>query len=197
MDGLDVMPTKMSMKDNAYAFLSALTADRDEAGRLLKVHPELIDSPVYGASESALHFFAVENQVDVVRWLLSHGANPNGVAENDSPLHNAAQLGHVEVCRCLIDAGADPNRVDSLEETALHKASAGGHIEIIELLLSSGAGPAITEMCGELRASSGSGFAKEAGGGSGGVCTACERSANRGITSRSTEPLTRREFNLP
>lgn len=144
------MQKKPSAKDNAYAFRSALTADRDEAGRLLKGHPEVIDAPVFGDSESALHFFAVENQVDVVRWLLSHGANPNGVAEDDSPLHNAAQLGNEEICRHLINAGADPNRVDALEETALHKASAGGHIEIIELLLSSGADPTITEMCGEL-----------------------------------------------
>jgi ankyrin repeat protein len=144
------MPKKPSMKDHAYAFRYALTADRDDAGRLLKVRPELIDYPVYGASESALHFFAVENQVDIVKWLLAHGANPNGIAEDNSPLHGAAQLGHEGVCRELLDSGADPNRVDSLGETALHKASAWGYTAIIELLLSSGADPTITEMCGEL-----------------------------------------------
>ncbi len=138
------------MKDNAYAFRHALTADRDEAGRLLRVHPELIDYPVFGDSESALHFFAVENQVEIVRWLLTHRANPNGIAEDDSPLHGAAQLGHEDICRDLLEAGADPNRVDSLEETALHKASAGGYTAVIQLLLDSGADPAITEMCGEL-----------------------------------------------
>lgn len=138
------------MKENAYALRSALTADRDEAGRLLKIHPELIDYPVFGDSESALHFFAVENQIEIVRWLLSHRANPNGIADDDSPLHGAAQLGHVEICRELIAAGANLNRVDSVEETALHKASAGGYTAVIDLLLSSGADPTIPEMCGEL-----------------------------------------------
>jgi len=144
------MPKKPSMKDIAYAFRHALTADRNEAARLLKVHPELIDYPVYGDSESALHFFSVENQIEIVTWLLSNGANPNGIAKDDSPLHNAAQLGHEAVCRYLLQAGADPNRLDSFEETALHKASASGRTTIIELLLASGADPTITEMCGQL-----------------------------------------------
>ena len=88
--------------------------------------------------------------MEIVRWLLSHRANPNGIAEDDSPLHGAAQLGHEAVCRDLLEAGADPNRVDSLEETALHKASTGGYTAVIQLLLDSGADPEITEMCGEL-----------------------------------------------
>lgn len=147
---LHVMPKKPSMKDNAYAFRRALTADRDEAARLLRLHPELIDHPVFGDSESALHFFAVENKLEIVRWLLSHRANPNGIAKDDSPLHGAAQLGHEDVCRDLLEAGADPNRIDSLEETALHKAAAGGYTAVIDLLLDSGADPTIIEMCGEL-----------------------------------------------
>jgi ankyrin repeat protein len=144
------MPKKPSMKENAYAFRHALTSDRSEAGRLLKLHPELIDFPVFGNSESALHFFAVENEIEIVRWLLAHGANPRGIADDDSPLHDAAQLGHEEVCRELLKAGSDPNRLDSVGETALHKASAGGYVTIIQLLLASGADPAIKEMCGEL-----------------------------------------------
>ncbi|MEO1368160.1 MAG: ankyrin repeat domain-containing protein [Acidobacteriota bacterium] len=144
------MPKKQNMKDIGYAFRHALTTDRDEAGRLLKDHPELIDYPVFGDSESALHFFAVESQVEIVRWLLSHRANPDGIAEDDSPLHGAAQLGHEAVCRDLLAAGADPNRVDSLGETALHKASAYGYTAIIQLLLDSGADPSIPEMFGEL-----------------------------------------------
>ena len=138
------------MKEEACAFRRALTADRGEAGRLLKAHPELIDCPVFGGSESALHFFSVENELEIVRWLLSHRANPDGIGEDDSPLHGAARLGHAAVCRDLLEAGADPNRIDSLEETALHKASAGGYTEVIELLLDSGADPSIAEMCGEL-----------------------------------------------
>jgi ankyrin repeat protein len=138
------------MKENVHAFRHSLISDRDEAGRLLEIHPELIDCAVFGSSESALHFFAVENQLDVVRWLLLNGANPNGIAENGSPLHSAAQLGHEGVCRALLKAGSEPNMLDFLGETALHKASAGGYVQVIELLLAMGADPTIPEMCGEL-----------------------------------------------
>lgn len=143
------MPKKISMAEIAHQFRGELASDFTRAGVLLGSHPQLIDYPVYGDSESALHFFATENRADVVRWLLSRGASPNGIAEDDFPLHAAAQLGHREVCELLVNAGAGLDLRDSGGETALHKASSGGHCEIIRMLLVSGADPSITEMCGE------------------------------------------------
>lgn len=48
-------------------------------------------------------------QLDAVRLLLEHGADPNARDEGDnaSPLHFAAGAGGVEVVRALLDAGAD------------------------------------------------------------------------------------------
>lgn len=138
------------MKELAYEFRYALAHDFSEAANLLNKHPELIDHPVYGDSESALHFYAVENQFDIVSWLIDHGANPNGVKDNESPLQVAAQLGHQDVCRALLKTGVNPNLTDNLGETALHKASGNGHLEIIEHLLESGADPTIPGVCGEL-----------------------------------------------
>ena len=92
----------------------------------------------------------MENHADIVRWLIAHGANPNGADEDGSPLHDAAQLGHTEVCRTLLTAGADPNQKDHLTQTPLHKASSHGYTAIIELLLESGADPTIPDDCGEL-----------------------------------------------
>ena len=137
-------------REKAHAFRSTLITDVREAKKLLKNAPGLIDLPVYGESESALHFFSVENQIEIVRWLLAHGANPNGVSEDNAPLHEAAMLGNEEVCRELVRAGADLDRQDFLGETPLHKASAYGRLSIIELLLANGADPSILEMCGEL-----------------------------------------------
>ncbi|MGL4399317.1 MAG: ankyrin repeat domain-containing protein [Luteolibacter sp.] len=138
------------MKNLASEFRAALVSDLALAARLLVKHPSLIDQPVFGRSESALHFFATENRADVARWLLSKGANPNGTATGDSPLHAAAQLGHREVCQALIQAGANLDLQDNLGETALHKASSGGYVELIIALLDAGADPAIAEPCGEL-----------------------------------------------
>ena len=143
------MAKKVSLKEIAHEFRGELSVDLSRAGELLGKHPQLIDYPVFGDSESALHFFATENRADIVRWLLSHGSNPNGITDDDSPLHAAAQLGHQEICELLVEGGAALDRIDSLGETALHKASCGGRCEIIALLLSAGADPSITEMCGE------------------------------------------------
>ena len=138
------------MRENAYEFRSALASDFALAESLLKNRPELIDHAVFGDSESALHFFATENQIEIVDWLIDHNATPNGTSDDDSPLHAASQLGHLEICRILVEAGANLDSKDLLDETPLHKASGGGHIKILELLLNSGADPSIPEMCGEL-----------------------------------------------
>ena len=138
------------MNELASEFRAALVSDLALAARLLVKHPSLIDHPVFGRSESALHFFATEDRADVARWLLSKGANPNVTATGDSPLHAAAQLGHREVCQALIQAGASLDLQDNLGETALHKASSGGYVELIIALLDAGADPSIAEPCGEL-----------------------------------------------
>ncbi len=138
------------MGELASEFRAALVSDLGLAAKLLVKHPKLIDHPVFGRSESALHFFATENRADVARWLLSKGANPNGSGSGDTPLHAAAQLGHGEVCQALIQAGADLDLQDGFGETALHKASSGGYVELIIALLDAGAEPSITEPCGEL-----------------------------------------------
>ena len=100
-----------------------MSTDLEQAGELLNRQPELIDYPVYGDSEPALHFFAVEKRADVLAWLIEHGADPNGIADDDTPLHGASSLGHEDVCKLLLEAGADPNGKDHSDETPLHKAA--------------------------------------------------------------------------
>ena len=141
---------KTSVSDIAYEFRHWLANDLVKAEPILKKHPELINQPIYGESESALHYFAVENRIDVVTWLLARGADPNGIGSDRFPLHESAQLGNAEMCRILLNAGANPDTPDSLGETALHKASSNAYLDMIELLLVSGADPGIPEMCGEL-----------------------------------------------
>jgi ankyrin repeat protein len=55
--------------------------------------------------------------VAAVRWLLEHGADPNGRwAHWDAdvtPLHLAAWHGHADAVRLLLEAGADPTIRDS------------------------------------------------------------------------------------
>ena len=144
------MPKKPSKQERAHEFRYALGTDLAKAESILRDHPFVLDHPVYGDCESALHYFATGNQHEIVSWLIARGANPNGIAEDDRPIHAAAQLGHLEVIRVLAESGADLDSRDNLGETALHKASSGGYLEVIDFLLQAGADCSITEMCGEL-----------------------------------------------
>jgi len=112
------MLKKPSMKEIAYEFRATLTSDFAVAESFLQNRPELIDHPVFGDSESAIHFFATENHGGIVTWLIDHNACPNGISDDDSPLHAASQLGHLGIYRLPLKAGADPNCKESL--SSLH-----------------------------------------------------------------------------
>jgi ankyrin repeat protein len=54
--------------------------------------------------------------LDLVRWLLTHGADVNARASgqsNQTALHNAAWNGDLEMTRLLVEAGADPHALDA------------------------------------------------------------------------------------
>lgn len=92
-----------------------------------------------------LHDAASQGDVESVRLLLKHGADPNLVDKNkQTPLHLAARSGHVELARLLVNNGADPNvgkKIIRPFPTALHVAAEHGQAEVATLLLESGADP--------------------------------------------------------
>jgi len=92
----------------------------DIAAQLLRENAGLID-----ADGGVLHLMAKRNDVAAVKWLLDHGADPNGRwAHWDAdvtPMHLAASRGHADVVRLLLTAGADPAIRDS-KPTAMRSA---------------------------------------------------------------------------
>ncbi len=65
-------------------------------------------TPLCGAAEGG--------QLELVRFLLSHGAFIDGVGcTSVSPLMLAAREGHLDVVRCLLDAGAEVNRLGCVQ----------------------------------------------------------------------------------
>src|SRR5262245_20529745 len=74
---------------------------------------------------------------DIVRLLLSFGADPNQRGINDyTALHMAVAIRHAEAVQVLLDAGADPRlrtRIDECE-TPLEMANAAGLPEIAAIL---------------------------------------------------------------
>ena len=85
--------------------------------------------------------------LDVVQWLLDHGADVNAQGYNGySPLHNAVCDGQLQAFQMLIEHNADIHIQNAFGMTPLHDAAAGyeirsDHVDIMQLLLEHGANP--------------------------------------------------------
>jgi ankyrin repeat protein len=98
------------------------------------------DDPYRG---TPLSWAVVKGRLEMVRWLLEHGADINRRATFGGPdhgegvtaLHLAAQTGDVEMVRFLLDRGADPHIKDDLyHSTPLGWAQEFERAEVAALL---------------------------------------------------------------
>jgi uncharacterized protein len=102
-----------------------------------------------GSGETALGFAASNGRVEVVRYLISQGADVNS-RDSDfggvTPLMLASggkQSGrdYPNVIAALLAAGANVNAKDKWGSTAIEKAAMGGEPEVIPILVKAGADP--------------------------------------------------------
>lgn len=98
------------------------------------------------AARTALHYAAVDDELDVLRGLIRDGADVN--VRDDAgwtPLHFAANQGNLEIAQELVRAGADVRALNGEGEEPLFRAVTRGKLghkrEVAELLLDSGADP--------------------------------------------------------
>ena len=98
------------------------------------------------AGRSALHYAAVDGDVDRVVALIADGADVNMVdlAGGHTPLHFAAREQHTAIAQALLSAGAEVDARDRFGKTPLSMAlftvrDRDG--EVIRVLLASGADP--------------------------------------------------------
>eukprot|EP00499_Haloplacidia_sp_CaronLabIsolate_P014330 CAMPEP_0196781068 /NCGR_PEP_ID=MMETSP1104-20130614/9029_1 /TAXON_ID=33652 /ORGANISM="Cafeteria sp., Strain Caron Lab Isolate" /LENGTH=568 /DNA_ID=CAMNT_0042151289 /DNA_START=68 /DNA_END=1771 /DNA_ORIENTATION=+ len=89
--------------------------------------------------QTALHR---TQQLDMFRFLLSHGADPTiPDLRGSTPLHEASIWKFEEGVRLLLELACDPNAADSDGETPLHKAVKGDATTIASMLLRAGGNP--------------------------------------------------------
>ncbi|RZF41139.1 hypothetical protein LSTR_LSTR010791 [Laodelphax striatellus] len=120
---------------------AAKAGDSEQVQRLLTAYPHIVNCrDLDGRHSTPLHFAAGYNRVDVVEYLLAHGADVHSKDKGGLvPLHNACSYGHYEVTEMLVKHGANVNVADLWKFTPLHEAAAKGKYDIVRLLLQHGA----------------------------------------------------------
>jgi hypothetical protein len=119
------------------SFIEALRTDLQTAKKMLDSDPSLL-SLRDPCGETALHYLAIEDELEAVSWLISMGAEVNPRSQEDeTPLSDAAGLGNLDMVKLLLAHGAAPN-VAGIRGSPLGRATS---VEIVEPLLAAGADP--------------------------------------------------------
>lgn len=96
-------------------------------------------------SQTALHFIASKNNIDLARKLLSPDMKPKPASvrvkdkRGQYPLHRAAAIGSVPMINLLLQHKSPINASDNAGYTPLHHAVAEGHGHAAVALLKAGA----------------------------------------------------------
>ena len=148
--------------DNRRAVKALLKMDGGLATRLIR-KPKLYDSKIFHwiyVGDTALHLAAAGYRVEIVRLLLTAGANPNAATNHrrSCPLHYAADgflsspawdaQRQVETIGCLLANGADIHSQDKNGATPLHRAVRTRCAAAVRCLLRAGSDPACKNKSG-------------------------------------------------
>jgi ankyrin repeat protein/GNAT superfamily N-acetyltransferase len=123
--------------DDDYRLIRAFMSSLSEGAALLAAEPGLLEARV-GVGETPLHYLAIEDQIDAVRFLHEHGADleaPNEFGE--TALRMCLRLGNRGVADYLLDQGADVHDRQR-GETMLHEAACGGDVTLIRRVIAMG-----------------------------------------------------------
>ena len=106
-----------------------------ECRRLIETGGANVNADRDKYANTALHLASSRGHLDIVRLLLTEGADIT-IADNDgmTALHWASSRGHLDIVRLLLTEGADITIADNNGRTALILASRNGHIDIANCL---------------------------------------------------------------
>lgn len=134
--------------------MACATGDLARVRELLDQDPSLVNrvsdyAGYYVGSGAPMKNAAARGHLEVVRFLLERGADPNlpeeGIAPDGHALHSAVVGGHIEIVRLLLEHGAHPNvEIESSADTLSAASGSAGYStrpnpEMVELLCSHGA----------------------------------------------------------
>ena len=118
---------------------AAQRGDRAAVRALLQQHAD-VNAPK-GDGSTALHWAALQDDVELAQLLLKAGANPNAATRNGAltPLFMACRNGSAQLIAALLAAGVSANSINANGTSALMAASAAGNPAALQVLLEHGA----------------------------------------------------------
>ena len=95
------------------------------------------------APDNPLVFIAYENNIELVKYLLEIGVDPNVLDDGmgSTAIMMASGYGYDELIQILLHHGAKVYKANRVGFTALHKAAVHGSMSTVKILLASGADP--------------------------------------------------------
>lgn len=118
-----------------------LAVERGELEKVKSLTEKGIDVNATKNNLTPLMRTAFKGHLDIVKYLISKGANVNAKSDKYgfTALMMTAGKGYLEVVKYLISKGADINDKDKNGTTALMYASKNGHLEVVKYLINKGA----------------------------------------------------------
>jgi ankyrin repeat protein len=118
---------------------AAQSGNLDYIKEIIRKNPDRINEKD-GDGNSFLHLAVRTGNTDIVKFLVSNGADVN-IKDNygQTPLQIAVHSDNVEIVVQLVSNGAEINIKNSIGKTPLHDAVYHGYFEIVKYLISQGA----------------------------------------------------------
>ena len=118
---------------------AAIFGFHDIVKHLVTYHSQDVNACSLYKISTPLHWASFRGHVEVVRYLLEHGANVTAQGEDGSmALHWASRKGHIQVICVLLQHKADAKAQDKNKLTPLHQASSRGHADSARVFLEHG-----------------------------------------------------------
>jgi ankyrin repeat protein len=119
---------------------AAKDGDMAKVQTMLAASPGLINAREPYLQLAALHGACYGGQMEMVKFLIAHGAQVDAKSQGGStPLVEAVAQNNVQISQYLVDHGADVNSKDEDGKTPLFWAAERGHAEATNFLIANGA----------------------------------------------------------
>ncbi|WP_029520228.1 ankyrin repeat domain-containing protein [Persephonella sp. IF05-L8] len=128
---------------------AVMEGDYDEVYRLVELIKVDLNQ-IYEYEGSPLHVAVKEGDIELVKYFLDNGADPNiKGAFGETPLHIAVDRGYLDIVKLLLEKEADPNVQSNEGNTPLHLSVIASSADIAYELISHGANKEIKNKFGK------------------------------------------------